>query len=128
MVPLDLVRELRPLEPVGGGGQTRRQLVEVRHHEPGDTAEDLRRGSREVKLRVAEVAPHVVEPDHQVGIPGPAERDDVELGRELLIGDADVDVLEVDDVAEVFQRAVEGLTGHGSPPARIVPHPGRGGR
>jgi hypothetical protein len=37
-------------------------------------------------------------------------------------------VLEVDDVAEVFQRAVERLAGHSRLPSGIVPQAGRGGR
>jgi hypothetical protein len=61
------------------------------------------------KLLLAEVDPHVVEANHQVGIAGEPHADHVEGGRDLLVRDAHVDVLEAHDVAHVLTAAIERL-------------------
>ncbi len=119
---LDVVGELRALQPLGRGGQAGRQLVEVGNHQAGEPAQHLRRRRRQVELRVADVDPHVLEPDHEVRVTRQAQRDHVELRGQLLVGHTDVDVLEVDHVAEIFLGPIEGLSrhGHGAPPGKIV--------
>jgi hypothetical protein len=76
-------------------------------------AQHLRRAGRQVKLAAADIHPHVAVGDHQIGVPGQAEAGHVEQRRQPLVGDLDVDVLEMDGVAEVFGGAVEMLLLHG---------------
>ena len=62
-----------------------------------------------VHLRAAEVHPHVLEAHEEVRVARAAQSDDVEQGREALVGNADVEVLEMDDVADRAGFAVEPL-------------------
>ena len=79
---------------------------------PGDddsgmAAKHLRRAVRQMKLALADIDPHVGVRHHQIGIAGQPEAGDIEQRRQPLIGHRDVDVLEMDRVAEVFCGAVE---------------------
>ena len=71
-------------------------------HEPGMAAHHLRLAGRQVELAAADVDPHVADAGHQVGVAREAEPGDVEQCGQLLVGNAGVDVLEDDDVADVL--------------------------
>jgi hypothetical protein len=65
-----------------------------------------------MKLAPPGVDPHVGVGHHQIGIAGEPKSRDVEQGRQALIGHLDVDVLEMDGVAEIFCGSIE-LLRHG---------------
>ena len=77
-------------------------------------AQHLRAAVRQMKLAPADIDPHVAVRDHQIGIAGQPEACDIEQRRQPLVGDGDVDVLEMNGVAEVFCGTVELL--HGDSP------------
>ena len=60
-----------------------------------------------MELRAARVDPHVVEPHHQEWIARELHACHVERGRQLLVGDLHIDVLQCDDVARIVARAIE---------------------
>ena len=62
---------------------------------------------RQMELAAADVDPHVVGADHDVGIARKPEPGDIEERRQPLIGDGDVDVLELEDIADILGGAVE---------------------
>ena len=80
--------------------------------ERGMPAQHLWRAGRQMKLAAADIHPHVAVGDHQIGVAGEAEAGHVEQGRQPLVGDLDVDMLEMDGIAEVFGGAVEMLLLH----------------
>jgi hypothetical protein len=55
-----------------------------------------------MELAAADIHPHVVVGDHQIGIARQAERHDVEQARQLLARDADVDMLEVNRITDIL--------------------------
>ena len=70
-------------------------------------AQHLRVAGWQMKLAAADIDPHVAVGHHQIGVAGEPEARDIEQGGQALVGDCDVDVLEMDRVAEVFGGAVE---------------------
>ena len=94
-----------------------RQAVEQRgtigHHQPGDAAQHVRLSHGQVELGRAHVHPHQAGAGIEERIAGEAEAGDVIMRRQVLIADADVDVPEIDDVAEILCRAIVLLVGHG---------------
>lgn len=62
-----------------------------------------------MKLAPADIDPHVGVGHHQIGIAGEPKSRDVKQRRQALIGDLDVDMFEVDGVAEVLGGTIEGL-------------------
>src|SRR5690348_6306407 len=70
-------------------------------------AQHLRCASRQMKLASADIDPHVGVRHHQIGIAGQPEAGDVKQRRQPLVGDGDVDMLEMDRVAEILCGAVE---------------------
>ena len=90
-------------------GQPREQRLAARDDDAGMAAQHLRPAVRQMKLAPADIDPHVGVGHHQIGIAGQPQPGDVEQRRQPLIGDLDVDVLEMDGVAEVFGGAVEWL-------------------
>nr|WP_245315645.1 hypothetical protein [Bradyrhizobium neotropicale] len=71
------------------------------------TAQHLGFAARQVKLALAGIDPHVGVGHHQVGVAGEPEPRDVKQAGEALIRDLDVDVLEMDRVAEILGGSVE---------------------
>src|ERR1700746_182846 len=69
-----------------------------------------------MELAHADIDPHVAGPGTEEGIAGEPEAGDVVTGRQALIADADIDVPEIDDVAEILRRAVKLLVCHGAIP------------
>ena len=70
-------------------------------------------GRRQMKLAPADIDPHVGVGHHQIGVAGQPEPRDIEQCRQPLVGDLNVDVLEMDRVAEVLGGAVEIVLLHG---------------
>ena len=96
-------------------GQAIKQSLAARNHKASPAAKDLRRAGRQVKLAAADIHPHVGVGHHQIGVPGQAEAGDIKQGRQPLVGDLDIDMFEMDRVAEVFGGAVEMLLHGGFP-------------
>ncbi len=105
--------ELGAFQEALGVVETFQQGFQVRQHEGCGAADDFGSAGGQVELAAADVDPHVFEAGHQVGVAGEAEAHEVVGDGLALIGDADVDVAEFDDVAEVFDGAVEGGCGDG---------------
>ena len=81
----------------------------VRNDQSDMAAQHLRMTGGQMELAAPDVHPHVVVGRHHVGIARQTEtRAVIDLSRGL-VGNIDVDVLEVDRIAEVFGRAIEGL-------------------
>jgi hypothetical protein len=72
-------------------------------------AQHLRLAFRQMKLAPADIDPHVGVGHHQIGIAGEPKACDVKQRRQPLIGDLDVDMFEMDGVAEVLGGTIEGL-------------------
>src|SRR5437667_348037 len=86
------------------------QLLEVRHDEAGGAAQALRRARHgaagHVHLGAVEVEPDVRETGENIRVARTAQSHHVEEHGETLVVYAAVEVLEVDDVADVLRRAV----------------------
>ena len=54
----------------------------------------------------------ILQPGHQIRVAGQAKAHQVESDRLALVGHADVDMAEFDDVAEVFRGPVKGGRDH----------------
>ena len=122
MVALLGERKAGAREQAGDVAQARDERLQIGNDETDAAAHHLRLTRRQVELRLADVDPHVVDPGHEIGIAGETETAHVENGGELLVRDGDVDVLELDDVADVLGGAVEGgAASHGANPRRC-PH------
>ena len=104
--------EFGALELFGDRRQPGEQRPAARNDQPDMTAQHLRPAVRQVKLAPSGVDPHVGVGHHQIGIAGEPEARDVEQSGEALVRDLDVDVLEMDRVAEIFSGPIE-LLGHG---------------
>ncbi len=107
----------------------RRDELEVRDDQPDPAAQHLCRAGRQVELARADVDPGVVDADAQVRVAREAQAHHVEHDRELLVGHRDVDVAELDDVADVLRAAVVGRRagrdgGHRRSPGRPFLHRG----
>ena len=102
-------------ELCGDGGEPVEQGLAAGDDDAGMTAQHLRRTARQMKLAAADIDPHVAVGHHQIGIAGQPEAGDIEQGRQPLVGHLDVDVFEMDRVAEIFGGAVEWLL-HGRGP------------
>src|SRR5215212_3384673 len=62
-----------------------------------------------MKLAPADIDPHIGVRHHQIGIARQPEACDIEQRRQPLVGNGDVDMLEMDRVAEILGGAVEWL-------------------
>ena len=98
-------RLLHALEPV-------QERFTVRHDQAGDAAQHVGLAHRQVELAHADIDPHVAGAGVEKGIARIAEPGDVEMRGEVLIVDADIDVADADDVADVLGGAVELRLGH----------------
>ena len=117
---LDAVGELGAREQVAYTSQPRRQRVEVGHHDLDVAPHEVRLARRQVELRLAHVDPHVLDPDHDVGVAREAQALDVEGRGGPLVGHAHVDVLEHEDIADVLLAPIVAL--------HVVPPRGRESR
>jgi len=86
------------------------ELPKARHDEAGGASQALdprrHRAARHVDLGAAEIEPDVLQAREDVGIARAAQPHHVEEHRKALVVDDAVEVLEVDDVADVLARAV----------------------
>ena len=80
-------------------------------------AQYLRCAGRQMKLAATDIDPHVVVGRHQIGIARQSEAGHVEQRRQTLIRHLNVDMFEMDRVAEVFSGAIEFVM-HGGDPGR----------
>src|SRR6516225_1026337 len=66
-----------------------------------------------MELAHPDIDPHVAGASVEKGITREAETGDVVVRRQVLVADADIDVPEIDDVAEILGRAIVLLVCHG---------------
>src|SRR5438067_392130 len=85
------------------------QGLTARNDNAGMAPQHLRVSARQMKLAAADIDPHVAVGHHQIGVAGKPEARDIEQRGQALIRHLDVDVFEMDRVAEVFGGAVEWL-------------------
>ena len=95
------------VETLAQPSQSHQQRLAIGDDDSDVTAHHLGLARRQMKLAASDVHPHIADAGHQVGIARQPESDHIEERRELLIGDGDVDVLELDDIAEVLCGPVE---------------------
>ena len=100
------VGELRAGKQWRGFLEALRQFFQIGHDNADGAAQALGAAARQVALAAADVDPHVVEAGEQIRVAREAEPRDVERGRQLLVGNRQIDVFERDDVADVFTLAV----------------------
>jgi hypothetical protein len=111
-------------------GEQRRHLPQpglecrqVGHHDADVAAQHLGTARRQVKLAAAHVHPHVVDAGHEIRVAREAQAAQVEEGGQALIGNADVHVLEPNDIAQVLARAVVACCHVVSPRRYLRPPP-----
>ena len=101
-----------------------RQSIEQRlapgDDERGIATQHLRFAARQVELAAADIDPHVVVGRHQIGIARQAEAGNVKQRRQTLVRYLDVDVFEMNRIAEVFSGAVKFML-HGDDPDTSSP-------
>jgi hypothetical protein len=107
MVVVLLEGELRALELFRHGGEPGEQRLAARDHQRGVAAQHLRLAGRQVELAAPDIHPHVGVGRHHVRVARQPEPRHIEQLRQPLVRDLDVDVLEMDRVAEVLGGAVE---------------------
>ena len=100
-------RERGAVEFFGDGREPAEQRLAAGDDDAGMAAQHLRLAARQMKLASADIDPHVGVGHHQIGIAGEPEPGDIEQRRQMLVGHLDVDVFEMDRIAEVFGGAVE---------------------
>src|SRR5262249_19355062 len=78
----------------------------IGHHQPGHATQDFRCSHRQVELAHADIDPHVTGAGIEEWIARQSESADIVVGRNVLIADADVDMTEIDDVAEILRSTL----------------------
>ena len=101
------IRELRSFEPLRDRSEPFEQRLASGDDEAGMAAQHLRIAARQMELAAPDIDPHVAVGDHQVRVARQPESGSIEQRGETLVGDLDVDVLEVNRVAEVLGGAIE---------------------
>ena len=91
---------LDPLQPV-------QQPLAVGAHNPDMPAQHERVAGRQVELAPADIHPHIVGAGKEIGIAGKAAAQQVEIARQPLVRDFDIDVFQRGDVAEALGLAIE---------------------
>src|SRR5215468_1668938 len=133
--------EFRSFQRLAHLRQTLQQRRTIRHDQAGDAAQHVGLPSRQMELAHPDIDPHVAGAGVEKGIAREAETGDVVVRRQVLVADADIDVPEIDDVAEILGRAIVLLVCHGVIPLprgilsrsgscsqRLVARPRRGSR
>ena len=82
------------------------QPFPIRRHQPDDPAQYVGRTHRQMKLAHADVDPHVAGRGVKERVARVAQPGNVIIRAMVLVGDADVDMSDTDDVAEVLGGAV----------------------
>jgi hypothetical protein len=90
------------------------QGVAIRRDEPDHATHDFRRTHRQMELAHADIDPHIARAGIKERIAGEPEPGHVILRRHVLIVDADIDVTEIDDVADILRGAVVTFVMHGA--------------
>src|SRR5262249_31932271 len=109
--------ELRSFQWLAYLRQAIEQRGAVRDDQSGDAAQHVRLPGRQMKLAYPDIDPHVAGAGIEEGVAREAETGDVIARGQLLVGDANIHVTEIDDVAEILRRAVM-LVCHGAIPLR----------
>src|SRR5262245_19089146 len=105
--------EFRSFQRLAHLRQALEQRGAVRHDQAGDAAQHVGLPSRQMELAHPDIDPHVAGAGVEKGIAREAETSDVVVRRQVLVADADIDVPEMDDVAEILGRAIVLLVCHG---------------
>src|SRR3990172_13217955 len=97
------------------GLQSALQKVKVRQDHADMARDPLGISALQMELLLAHVDPHVLRPHREVRVVGESQPDDIEESCYGLVGDAQIDVLERYDVADVF-LAIIARPAHRAPP------------
>ena len=108
--------EFGVVERLAHARQPLQQGRAIRHHEADHAAHMIGLAHRQMELAHADIDPHVAGAGIEERIARQAEPGDVIMRRQMLIGDADIDVADTDDVADVLGGAVVVLFRHGGFP------------
>ena len=101
--PLALAHLREPLEQGGA----------IRRNEPDHAAQRIGRAHRQMKLAHADIDPHVARGRVEERVARIAEPGDVKIRAVVLVGDANVDVSDANNVADVLGGAVVFFLRHG---------------
>ena len=82
------------------------QAVAVWRHQADRAAQHVGLTHRQMELAHTGIDPHVARAGVEEGIARVAEAGDIIVRRQMLVGDADIDVADADDVADVLRGAV----------------------
>src|SRR5262245_49301531 len=109
--------EFRSFQRLAHLAQAIEQGGAIGHDQAGDAAQHVGLPGGQVELAHADIDPHQATAGVEEGIAGEAEAGDVIMRRQVRVADADVDVPEIDDVAQILGRAIVLLVGHGVRPS-----------
>ena len=104
--------ELGPGQRLAHARKAIEQSAAVGHHQPDHAAHDFRRSRRQVKLACADIDPHVAGAGIEERVAGQSESADIIMRGNVLIVDADIDVTEIDDIADVLCGAIKLFVRH----------------
>src|SRR5262249_15875171 len=106
--------ELGSLQRLAQLRQTAKQRGAVRDDQAGDAAQHVGLAGRQMELAHSDIDPHVAGASVEKGIARKTEAGDVILRCQTLVADADIDVPEIDDIAEILRRPVVLFFCHGA--------------
>src|SRR5262245_39983746 len=109
--------EFRSFQRLAHLGEAIEQRGAVGHDQAGDAAQHVGLPGGQVELAHADIDPHQPGAGIEKGIAGEAEAGDVIMRRQVLVADADIDMPEIDDVAQILGRAIVLLVGHSVRPS-----------
>src|SRR5262245_14444907 len=109
--------ELGSFQRLAQLGQTVKQGGAVRNDQAGDAAQHVGLARRQMELAHSDIDPHVASARVEKGIARETEAGDVILRRQALVADAEIDVPEIDDIAEILLRPVVLFFWHGAFPS-----------
>src|SRR6516165_2945143 len=98
--------ELRSGQRFADTRQTIEERAAVGYHQSGHAAHDFRRSRRQMELAHADIDPHIAGARIEERIARQSEPADVVVRRDVLIADADIDVSEIDDIADMLRGAI----------------------
>ena len=103
--------ELRVFQALADLRQSIEQRATVRNDQAGDAAEDVGSSYRQMKLSHADIDPHVAGAGIDKRVARETKAGNVIMRRQMLIGDADIHVADIDDVAKILGGTIILLSG-----------------
>ena len=98
--------ELAPGQRFADAREAIEERATIRHYQSSHAAQDFWRSHRQVELAHADIDPHVASARIEEWIARQSQSADVVVRRDVLIADTDIDVTEIDDIADVLRGAI----------------------